>query len=224
MFEDPFKDDTSKYKDLLDRDTPRGLVEDVQVIEPETILDEGTVKGLPPSIFKAAQEQAERMNISKEKRDQVAKVISQLFSDLDQKYGLNVILDFDQKTEKVSYLIDPVNKKAAEYYLSIAYGAYRIALYKKYLQAIALLSEQVLDPNYILSESMTYDQKLDTLERLYGFMNTMNEIYEKVNIPDTSMKLEKIKEDQQPQYKLNSPDIQKFMEDTFNEVKSTKTE
>jgi len=219
MYTDPFKEDTDKFKNLLNRDTSKGLVEEAQVVESDEVLSKGTVQGLPPAVFKAVKDQSNRIQIDENKKKQVAEVFNKLFADLNQKYGLSVTLDFNSFTNNLDYLIEPKNKKAAEYYLSEAYGMYRIALYQQYLQAISLLSSQILDPSYILSESMTYDQKLDTLERLYGFMSTMNDIYEKVNIPDTSMKLEKLSEDQRPNYRLDDPNIKKFMEDTFKQVK-----
>jgi hypothetical protein len=131
-------------------------------------------------------------------------------------------MDFDSFTNNLNFMIEPKNKRAVEYYLSEAYGSFRVALYGQFLNAIALISAQILDPSYILSESMTYTDKLDTMERLFGFMKTMNEIYAEVNIPDTEMKLEKLTEESRPRYDLNDPEIRKFMESSFNQVKALK--
>lgn len=217
-FTDPFKQDTGKFKQLLDEDSAP-VCEEAEIIEAESVLSNGTVKGLPPSIFKAVKDQQAKLDVDKVKKGQVAKAFNQLFSDLNNKYGLNVSLDFDSFTNNLNFMIEPKNKRAAEYYLSEAYGSFRVALYGQFLNAIALLSAQILDPQYLLSESMTYDQKMDTVERLFNFMNTMNEIYKEVNIPDTQMKLEKLSSSGRPIYDLNDPDIRAFMEGTFNEVK-----
>lgn len=145
-------------------------------------------------------------------------MFNQLFTDLNTKYGLNVTLDFDSFSKSLSYVIEPNKKRALEYYLSEAYGRFRVVLYGQYLQAIALLSAQILDPAYLLSDSMTYDQKLDTMQKLYEFMSTMNEIYKEVNIPDTEMKLEKLSTDMKPTYSMDDPKVQDIMAAIFNNV------
>lgn len=220
-FTDPFKEDTDKFKQLLNDDiSSKSKIDDAEITEVEEVsrtLSENTFKGLPPSIFKAVKEKQDRLTLDETKKKAVAATFNNLFDDLNKKYGLNVTMDFDSFTNNLNYMIEPVNKKAMECYLSEAYGTYRVALYGQYLQAIALLSSQILDPAYLLSESMTYDQKLDTLERLYNFMNTMNDIYEKVNIPDTDIKLEKLSSDQRPTYNLNDPKVREFMENYFDE-------
>jgi hypothetical protein len=220
-YTDPFKQDTSRYKQLLDEDS--GTVDPtVEVInDQEDILDRGTVKGLPPSIFHAVKEQQRKLDLNQEKKKEVAAVFNNLFSDLNSKYGLEVSMNFDSFTGNLSYMIEPNNKRAAEYYLSEAYGSFRVALYGQFLQAIALLASQILDPQYLLSESMTYEQKLDTMDRLYQFMATMNEIYKEVNIPDTEMKLEKMSSAQRPTYRLDDPNVRAFMENTFDQIKSS---
>jgi len=227
QFTDPFDADTSKFKKLIDRDEYPDAVEyeeindntsDDQSSSKSKLLDDSTVKGLPPQVFKLAKaKEAEAAKVRGQK-EAVKNMFNQLFSDLNQKYGLNVHFDVDSLSNSVNYIIEPRNKKAMEYYLSEAYGRYRVILYQQYLQAIALLSNQILDPAYILSDSMTYDQKLDTLERLYQFMVSMNDIYKEVNIPDTEMKLEKISTDSQKTYDLNDPKIREYMDNIFNKV------
>lgn len=219
-FVDPFKSDTDKFRKLLADDN--GEVEYAEVIEespdPKSILANGTVKGLPPSMFEAVKKRQAELELDKEKKAQVARMFNQLFTDLNTKYNLNISLDFNSFSNSLNYIIEPVNKKAMEYYLSEAYSRFRVVLYGQYLNAIAILSAQILDPAYLLSESMTYDQKLDTMQRLYEFMSTMNDIYKEVNIPDTDMKLEKLNTERRSTYDLNDPKIREFMQNLFNSV------
>lgn len=217
-FVDPFKADTGKFKKLLDEDSKRNDPEYAEIIDTDEVLDRGTIKGLPPSAFDAVRRQTEKLNANKAQKAQVAQMFNQLFTDLNTKYGLNVTLDFDSFSKSLSYVIEPTKKRALEYYLSEAYGRFRVVLYGQYLQAIALLSAQILDPAYLLSDSMTYDQKLDTMQKLYEFMSTMNEIYKEVNIPDTEMKLEKLSTDMKPTYSMDDPKVQDIMAAIFNNV------
>ena len=218
-FVDPFKNDTGKFKKLLDQDANPNNEEFAEVLDAEEVLDKGSVKGLPPSAFEAIKRQTEKLNANKVQKAQVAQMFNQLFTDLNNKYGLNVTFDFDSFSNSLSYIIEPTKKRAMEYYLSEAYGRFRVVLYSQYLQAIALLSAQILDPAYLLSESMTYDQKLDTMQKLYEFMSTMNDIYKEVNIPDTEIKLEKLSTDRRPTYNIDDPRVQDIMAAIFNNVK-----
>lgn len=226
QFTDPFDADTSKFKKLIDKDEYPDTAEYEEIKDDSSenqpsgseILDKATVKGLPPQVFKLAKAKEAEAAKVKGQKEAVKTMFNQLFADLNQKYGLNVHFDVDSLSNSVNYIIEPKNKKAMEYYLSEAYGRYRVILYQQYLQAIALLSNQILDPAYILSDSMTYDQKLDTLERLYQFMVSMNDIYKEVNIPDTDMKLEKISTDNQKTYDLNDPKVRDYMDSIFNKV------
>jgi hypothetical protein len=217
QFTDPFKHDTSKFRQLLDKDSPSNI-QDAEIIS-EDVLSGNTIDGLPPSVFQNLKSQADKLQMDPEKKGQVAKVFNQLFSDLNQKYGLNVSMDFDSFTNNLNYMIEPNNKRAAEYYLSYAYGSFRVALYGQFLNAIALLSAQILDPSYILSDSMTYEDKMNMVERLFQFMEIMNTIYEKVNIKDTNVKLEKMSSDKKTKYDLNDPEVRSLMESMFKNLK-----
>lgn len=223
-FVDPFRNDTNRYKKLLNDDSPtlESMREDsnIEYAEAQEILNGGTIKGLSPEIYKKAQDKLHELDIDKDKREMLSKAFEQLFSDLNKKYGLNVNLSFDSFSNNLKYIINPVNKKVAEYYLSEAFGRIRVVLYNQFMGAISLIASQILDPKYLLSNSMTYDQKLDTMQRLFEFMQAMNEIYSQVNIPDTDLKLEKVSEDSRPTYDLNSSEVQDFMSSIFNNVKN----
>lgn len=216
QFNDPFSADTSKYRELLNKDAG---TEGFEYMTADEILDKHTTKGIPPDIFKLAQQQVNKIKNNEELKQQVGQVFNQLFQDLNSKYGLNVQFDVDSFTSTISYMIEPRNKKAMEYYLSEAYSRFRVAMYQQFLTAIALLATQILDPRYILSESMTYDQKLDTMERLFNFMETIENVYEKVNVPDTEVKLEKLGSDQRKTHNIDTPEVRSYLENLFNRVK-----
>lgn len=219
QFNDPFSADTSKYKSILNKDAG---TEGFEYLSAEEILNNNTTKGLPPDVFKLAQERVNKIKNNEELKHQVGQVFNQLFQDLNAKYGLNVQFDVDSFTSTISYMIEPRNKKAMEYYLSEAYSRFRVAMYQQFLTAIALLATQILDPMYLLSESMTYDQKLDTMERLFNFMETIETVYEKVNVPDTAVKLEKLGTDQRQSRSIDDPDVRNFLENFFNNIKEEK--
>lgn len=223
-FVDPFSNDTARYKKLLNDDSPtlESMKKDdnVEYADAEEILSSHTVKGLSPEIFQETQKKIDDLKINKEQKQEVVKMFNTLFDDLNKKYNLDLHVDFDSFCGSLTSIIDPVKNRVMEMYLSEAYGRFRTIIYLKYLQAITLLSNQILDPKYLLSESMTYEQKLDILEKLYEFMDRMNSIYEKVHIDSVDLKLEKVSEDSRPTYDLNSSEVQDFMSSIFNNVKN----
>lgn len=220
-FTNPFQKDTEYYKTLINADAhpDEELAEYEEITDADTteavhkFMDSKTTKGFPASALEAIEEAKKRKEISKQNQKQVSDMFTKLFDDLNQKYGLDVKFDYNSLTNSMNYIIEPKNKRALELYLSEAYGRFRVALYTQYLQAIAMLSAQILNPEYILSDSMTYDAKLEVVSKLYTFMQTMNDIYEQVNVPDTDMKLEKISEDGiNDAFNLNTPEIRDYME------------
>nr|DAK84330.1 MAG TPA: hypothetical protein [Caudoviricetes sp.]DAV98742.1 MAG TPA: hypothetical protein [Bacteriophage sp.] len=193
-----FEIDTDKYKDLLrldgDYDKYGGEVVDAEIIEDdhhskeEVILPAKALKDLG-KIQKDVGEPSEKV------RGEVSKAYTELVSHLNKEYGLNVSLDFDSFTNSITNLTSDKSEKAAEYYLSKVYGKFRVVMYQQYLRAISLLASQILDPNYMMSESMTYADKMDMMTRVLDMMSKMNEIYGQVKIPDTEEKLKKLSED-----------------------------
>lgn len=227
-FYNPFDKKTEFYKELINQDSKSQEVEYEEITETDTndavndFMSKHTTKGFANDAFKAIEEAKKNALIRKENQQQVNKMFGKLFDDLNKKYGLDVRFDYDSLSNSLEYIINPTNKRALELYLSEAYGRFRVVLYNQYLQAIAALSAQILDPNYILSDSMSYDAKLATLEKLFNFMQTMNEIYQQVSVPDTDMKLEKLSEDTNKigGININDPDVRGFLEQFTKEVKS----
>lgn len=223
--------DTGYYAELLKKDSKSHQV--VEIVESEEyipeesekdgmkeFLDNNTFKGLPPSAMAAVKklelEKAEKERNSK----QVAQMFSKLFTDLNEKYGLDVQLDFNSFSKSLEFIIQPRNKKALELYLSEAYGRFRVILYAQYLNAISLLSAQILDPNYILSDSLSYGDKLLVMKQLYEFMQSLNEIYKEVNVSDTELKLEKLSEETESTMDIDDPQVRDFLQNLSQNIKS----
>lgn len=221
----PFDEDFNSdyYKKLLNSDSsPSNNVQDVEHVEVvETVddfLSSNTFNGLPELASETLKQVQQVREQKSEESRKVAGAINKLFDELNVKYGLEVKLDFNSFSNSLEYLINPRNKRAMELYLSESYARFRVLLYSQYLIAIARLSSQLLDPNYICSQSLTFADKMIAVEKLFGFMKQMEEIYEKVNIPASELKLEKLSDDQHDFEDINSPDITQFLETLKNNI------
>lgn len=227
-FSNPFEDDTQRYRDLINEDSKApDEVEYEEITDNDcdnavdNFLNSRTSNGFADEAFNAIKKARAQLEVRKENQQKVADMFGKLFTDLNHKYGLEIRFDYNSLSKSLEYIISPTNKRALELYLSEAYSRFRVVLYQQYLQAIAALSAQILDPDYLLSESMSYDAKLATMEKLFNFIQSMNQIYEQVNVPDTGLKLEKLSEDQNGtvQIKLNDPNVRKFLEGFSKEIK-----
>lgn len=228
-FKNPFESDTQRYRDLIREDSKLPDEVDYEEITDDdcnqavnNFMNQHSQSGFSDEAFRQIQKARDKIAVTKENQKKVSDMFGKLFNDLNQKYGLEIRFDFNSLSNSLEYIISPTNKRALELYLSEAYGRFRVVLYNQYLQAIAALSAQILDPDYLLSESMSYDAKLATMEKLFNFIQSMNQIYEQVNVSDTDMKLEKLSEDKNKvgQVNINDPEVRKFLEGLSAEVKS----
>ena len=228
----PFDIDTDKYKKFLQKDVSidkyGGEVVDVEVLDDGE--EDKVNKNIPvlpsPKDFKKIQELQKEVSpqIDGNLKLQVKKAFTSLVESLNSKYNLKVTLDFDSFTNSITNLTSSINEKAAEYYLSIAYGKFRVVMYQQYLQAISLLSAQILSPQYLLSESMTYMDKMDMMLKLHELMAKMNEIYDQVHIMDTEMKLEKLVEERGNKVDFRDPGVSDLIEDLNKSILEGKKE
>lgn len=156
------------------------------------------------------KEQVETINGSAE----LSNTFNQLFDDMNKKYGLNIKFDAGSFNQSLLNIIDPKAKAAMELYLSESYGRFRVILYSQFLNAIAQLSSQVLDPAYLLSDSISYPDKLEIMERLFNFVNQLNEIYDQVNIDNADLKLGTMSEDSDSdQFDIDNSDVKAIMKE-----------
>jgi hypothetical protein len=208
LLKEDSKPKTTKTEDAEFEEIPSSTESNSKNIE--DYLDENTSSGMSIMELAGRKQQAERA-LKRKQSDQVSEMFSKLFNDLNQKYGLDVQLDFNSFSKSLNYIIQPKNKKALELYLSEAYGRFRVVLYSQYLNAISLLSAQILNPDYILSDSLSYGDKLLIMKQLYEFMQSLNDIYKEVNINDTDQKLTQLADDNKHQTDIDDPDVRNFL-------------
>lgn len=144
-------------------------------------------------------------------------MFNELVSKMNDKYGLSIEADFTSFKSTMGFMSDPDNKIIVELYLSETYGRFRVAIYYKMMQAIALLSEQVLDPKFLLSSAIDIEGKFDMMERLFGFMNSVEEVWEKLEIKASDKKLSRMNSGSRTIDRTN-PEVLKFLDDLNKEV------
>lgn len=235
-FEDKPGFDVSRYKKLLESDSPISEnsheITDAEIVEEHLdssanndasgALDSATSKGFDKAMQRVLFRTGNLDEVAKRSNEDVTQMLSKLFDDLNKKYGLDVQLDFNSFTHSLEFIIQPKNKRALELYLSEAYSRIRVLLYGQYLNAIVLLSSQILNPDYLLSESMSYEGKLAIVRELYSFMKDMNQIYKEVEIDNSELKIQKLAEEDSREDKLTDPDVLNFLENLTKSLRENK--
>jgi len=236
-FDDNDNFNTERYRQLLDRDETRGLEHIDQPEEPESIdlpkaseaedffeaeelsdseaaklLRSGKAKNFSKTVDNALQ-------IRKDTEIDVANTFQKLFTELNTTYGLDIQFSFDSFTKTLGYIINPKNQKAIELYLSESYSRVRATLYIMYLKAIATLSQQILDPKFIQSNSMSYADKLVLMRELFEYIKSLDAIYEKVKIDDSDIRLRELAKESEDTDDMNNPEVQQFMDALLGSIK-----
>jgi len=137
---------------------------------------------------------------------------SQLFEELNHKYGFSIRFDGDNFRDSFIQIINGRDKKAMDLFLSESYSRFKSITMLQYLQAISVLSAQVLNPAFLQSESLSYQDRFDILDRLYSFVEKVTTIAEAVEIKDSEMKLEKLVEERESSLDRQSEEVTNFLE------------
>ena len=201
--------DSDFYKELIQRDEHK---DDIPIIEAEEIPGIGPiVNGL--DILKSMKDISNvKDSDANNELKKMSDVFNSLFEGLNQKYGLNIHYDCESFADSLKSIIDPTNMKAMSLYLSEGYERFRLILYQQYLVTIAMISKQIFDPSYILSESLTFADKMIVIEKLMMFMKQMNEIYAEVKVEHTERILENMSDNKTNTYNLDDPKIKDILE------------
>lgn len=183
---------------------PSVIIEDIPADQIEEVV------GIDSKHYNDVMKTSEEL-VTVETKLEVKKTFNNLYRDLNEKYNLNLRMDSESFSELMQNISDPKMNKALQLYTSELFGRFRSIIYNKYLQALAALSNQILDPEFILSESISYDDKLSIMERLFKFMTSIEQIYSTVNIENSDMKLSHLSDDAIEGANINDPETRSLL-------------
>lgn len=201
--EDPFQD-IGRFQGLLSGKTPA----DIKKPKVEDTIAE-VVGEEEASAMRAVSDEIAHtfgdVEVSEKKKAEVQKTFNSLYESLNEKYGLSLQMSAESFTDMMRTITDPRAKQAMELYLSESYSRFRVLLHSKFLNAIAALAEQLLDPDYLLSEDIPYAEKLLLMRNLFDFMQKVQDLYAQVDVPDSAQKLEHLTDESTGDSSLNDP-------------------
>lgn len=218
--------DTDEYKNIInnDEDPLKDYPMEDEVIDAQecevipadhlSTLANSTFKGLPLGADETIRSGRDLLKRRTEEAQKVSESIRQLFNTLNSRFGFDLKWNPNSFSENLSYIMSLADSRAIEMYISEGYSKVRVVLYQQFLSAITALAAEVLDPAYLMSSSLSFDDKMTSIEKLFGFIEQMNQIYDQVKIDNVDEKLKHIKQDDDRQESLSirDPNVRKYLD------------
>lgn len=217
-----------KYKRLIDNDEDplkdypeeNEIIEDAEVIPADhlEVLKNNTFKGLPIGAEETIRSGRDLLKKRTEEAQKISASINELFNNLNTRFGFDLKWNPNSFSENLAYIMSLADSRAIEMYISEGYSKVRVVLYQQFLSAITALAAEVLDPSYLMSSSLSFDDKMTSIEKLFGFIEQMNQIYDQVKIDNVDEKLKHIKQDDDAGdvLSIRDPNVRKYL-DSFRQ-------
>lgn len=190
--EDPLKDGPTE-EPALDSSDLEVLPGSDPLVSSIDELNKSTLHGLPAGAAETIRNGRDLLKKQTDEAKQVSGAIGALFQDLNKRYGFDIAWDPYSFSENLRAIITSTNQKALDLYISEGYSKVRSILYQQFLSAITVLSSKVLDPAYLMSNSLSFEDQMTTIEKLFGLLEQMNAIYDQVHVENIGEKLEHLK-------------------------------
>lgn len=145
-----------------------------------------------------------------------------MIGEFNARYGLDVQVDLENLGGMLKFIIDPKNKRIMELYTSEFFGRFRTIIYLKMTQSIMILTDSILNANFLLSNSVSYADKFAIIEKLLDFIKSVEEIYSNVKINASDLELERIADSSEATGAISntSPEVKNFLEHLKNSIVS----
>lgn len=152
---------------------------------------------------------------------EIEKLTDSSFKDMidsfNQKYNLNVKINWASLTETLSFIADAGNKRQVELYLSELFGRFRLVMYLKLIKAVTILGEQIFDTKALLNTSYSMEDKYLMMEKMFLYMKNMEEINATININASDIQLQRIKDTTTAKIEdQDTEQVKKFLEQFKN--------
>lgn len=206
-FDDPnFKKQFLKDKGLLNNDEDK--TEDYEILHPQDPVgkENGNVinpvdiinqaSRIPSNVGNIIHDVSSSRSIDKIQRSkEIKSALNAVFTDYNEKYGLDFHIDLDNTANMLASLSDPTDFRIFELYVSEYFGRFKAILYMKVMSAMLVLIDDILDPKKMLSSDVDYADKWIILEKVSQLFLTFEQFKDQVSISGAGTELNKIGSD-----------------------------
>lgn len=206
-----------------DPEVKKQLLKDEGIEEPEVIEDDNNyIKEMlasAPQLPKSAKNIIlDSSSLLKSDRDAKSKefnlALNSIISSYNEKYGTNISLDLDSISSSLVEIADPDKRKVLELYVSEVFKSIKPLLLLHVLNRLVICLNYVTDPKRFLdlgNSGLTLPDLFLVLEKLMGYINSIDEITKSISIDSSDAILQKLA-DEKNDSSINSPESKKAVE------------
>lgn len=126
------------------------------------------------------------------KVERINGTLQEIVSQLNTTYNLNLNIDFNNFNNTLKSIVDPTNKRVLELYVSEIFGRFRVTQYIKLIQAVALLSDEILKVENLLDPKYSLEDRFGMTKQLFDFMLQLELIWTEIEVKSSALELKGI--------------------------------
>ena len=205
-----------------DPEVKKQLLRDEGIEEPEIIEEKDYIKNMlasAPQLPRSAKNVIlDSTAILKQDRDAKSKefnlALNSIISSYNEKYGTSISLDLDSISTSLVEIADPDKRKVLELYVSEVFKSIKPLLLLHVLNRLVICLNYVTDPKRFLdigNSGLTLPDLFLVLEKLMGYINSIDEITKSISIDSSDAILQKLA-DEKNDSSINSPESKEAVE------------
>ena len=205
-----------------DPEVKKQLLRNEGIEEPEVIEETDYIKDMlasAPQLPKSAKNIIlDSSTLLKQDRDAKSKefnlALNSIISSYNEKYGTSISLDLDSISTSLVEIADPDKRKVLELYVSEVFKSIKPLLLLHVLNRLVICLNYVTDPKRFLdigNSGLTLPDLFLVLEKLMGYINSIDEITKSISIDSSDAILQKLA-DERNDSSINSPESKEAVE------------
>ena len=205
-----------------DPEVKKQLLRNEGIEEPEVIEETDYIKDMlasAPQLPKSAKNIIlDSSTLLKQDRDAKSKefnlALNSIISSYNEKYGTSISLDLDSISTSLVEIADPDKRKVLELYVSEVFKSIKPLLLLHVLNRLVICLNYVTDPKRFLdigNSGLTLPDLFLVLEKLMGYINSIDEITKSISIDSSDAILQKLA-DEKNDSSINSPESKETVE------------
>ncbi len=144
-------------------------------------------------------------NNKEQKAQEMTRALSQVFTDYNKEYGLDLEVDFSNLSKTLVNCADPNTRRTLELYTSELFKSIKPLLLIHLINKLSIAVDYVLQPEIMMSEQFSAADVFLMVEKLMQFIQNLDDILKQASIPDSDKLLQKLAEEHHDQG-LDSPE------------------
>ena len=198
----PFSD--PEFRDMLLK--KEGIKDNTgfDILIPEDVTPESEMKSIissAPSIPSSAGKGIKRVihdasSLAKQEKEersqQMSMALNNLFSQYNEKYGLEVNVCFDDISKSIVALADPKSRRELELYVSNTFEGFKSLIYIKLMSSMSVVIDHMLDPSRLMSSDFSSADYFLIVEKLMSYIETLERLKSSIVIQGAEMELDKL--------------------------------